>query len=111
QVAGDRPGDVVRDRGGADAALGSDHRDGAADRPRVGRGEQAGHRAHHVEHADRRHQVVAHPTAHQLAVEHDVIELADDDDAGAGVAYVGERIEAGQQVVTAAFRLDDDDVR
>ncbi len=35
-VACDRPGDVVRDRGSADAALGADDRERASDRLRVG---------------------------------------------------------------------------
>ena len=37
EIARDRPGDVVRDGGSADAALGADHGDDAADRLGVGR--------------------------------------------------------------------------
>ena len=110
QVAGDRPGDIVRDGRGADAALGAHDRDGAADRLGVGRREQAGDRPDHVDHGDRRHQVVAHAAAHELAIEHDVVELSDHDHARAGVADVGQRIEAGEQIVAAAFQFDDDHV-
>ena len=105
EIARDRPGDVVGDGGGADAALGADHGDDAADRLGVGRGEQAADRAHHVDRADRRDQVVADAAPDQLAVEHDVVGPADHDDAGAGVAELGERIEAGQDAVAAAVRL------
>ena len=64
QVARDRPGDVVGDGRGADAALGADHRDDAPDRLGVGRGEQPADRAHDVERADRRDQIVADAAAH-----------------------------------------------
>ncbi len=111
EVARDRPGDVVGDGRRADAALGADDRDDASDRLGVGRGEQPADRAHHVERADRRDQVVADAAAHQLAIEHDVVEPADHDDARAGVADLGERIEAGEQVVAAALGFDHDDVR
>ena len=111
QVARDRPGDVVRDGRGADAALGADHRDHAADRLGVRRGEQAADRAHHVERADRRDQVVADAAPHQLAIEHDVVVPADHDHPGAGVADLGERVEAGEQVLAAALRFEHDDVR
>ena len=110
-VARDRPGDVVRDRRGADAALGADHRERAADRLGVGRVEQAGDRADEVERADRRDQVVADAAPHHLAIEHDVVEMADHDHARAGVADLGERIEPVEQLLAAAVRLDDDDVR
>ena len=40
EIARHRPGDVVRDGRGADAALGADHRDDAADRLGIGCGEQ-----------------------------------------------------------------------
>ena len=73
--------------------------------------EQAGDRADEVERADRRDQIVADAAAHQLAVEHDVVEVADRDHARAGVADLGEHIEPVEQFVAAAIRLDDDDVR
>ena len=96
EVARDRPGDVVGDGGGADAALGADHREDAADRLGVRRGEQSADRAHDVDGADRRDQVVADAAPDQLAIEHDVVGAADHDDAGAGVADLGELVEAGE---------------
>ena len=100
----------MSDGGGADAALGADHRDDAADRFGVGRGEQAANRAHHVDGADRRNHVVADAAPNQLAVERDIVGPADHDDAGAGVAEFGQRIEAGQDAVAAAFRFQHDDI-
>ena len=97
EVARDRPGDIVGDGGGADAAFGADHRDDAADRLGVRRREQSANRAHDVERADRRDQVVADAAPDQLAVEHDVVDAADHDDARAGVADFGELIEAGRE--------------
>ena len=110
-VARDRPGDVVRDRRSADAALGADHRERAADRLGVGRVEQAGDRADDVDRSDRGDQVVADAAADHFAVEHDVVEVADHQHARAGVAHLGERIEPVEQLFAAAFVLDDDDVR
>ena len=54
QIARDRPGDVVGDGGSADAALGADHGDDAADRLGFRRREQVADRAHHVDRGDRR---------------------------------------------------------
>ena len=96
---------------GADAALGADDGDDAADRLGVGRREQAADRAHDVDRADRRDQIVADAAPHQLAVEHDVVDAADHDDARAGVADLGQLVEAAEHLVAAAVGLDDDDVR
>ena len=69
EIARDRPGDVVRDGGSADAALGADDGDDAADRLGVRRREQTADRAHDVEGVDRRDQVVADAAPHQFAIE------------------------------------------
>ena len=110
QIARDRPSDVVGDGGSADAALGADHGDDAADGLGFRRREQVADRPHHVDGGDRRDYVVADAAAHQFAIERDVVDLADHDDAGSGVAHGGEMVEAGQDVV-AAFGLQDDHVR
>ena len=110
QIARDRPGDVVGDGRGADAALGADHRDDAADRLRLGRREQVADRAHDVDRADRRDDVVADAAAHQLAIERDVVDAADHHDAGAGVADGRKLVEAGQDV-GAGVGLQHDHVR
>ena len=95
EIARDRPGDVVRDGRGADAALGADHGDDAADRLGIGLRIQAADRAHDVDGADRRDQVVADAAPRQLAIERDVVDAADDDHPRAGVADFGELIEPG----------------
>ena len=110
QVARDRPGDVVGDGGGADAALGADHRDDASDRLGFRRREQVADRAYHVDRHDRRDDVVADAAAHQFAIERDVVDAADHDHAAAGVADGGKLVEPGENVA-AALGLDDDDVR
>ena len=110
QVARDRPGDVVRDGGGADAALGADDGDDPADRLGFRRCEQAANRAHHVDGGDRRDHIVADAAADQFAIEADVVETADDDDAGSGIADGRQLVEAGQDIV-AAFGFQDDHVR
>ena len=51
QIARDRPGDVMGDGGRADAALGADDGDDAADRLGFRRREQVADRAHHVDGA------------------------------------------------------------
>ena len=110
QIARDRPGDIVRDGGCADAALGADDGDDPADGLGFRRREQAANRAHHVERVDRRDHVVADAAAHQFAIERDVVDAADHDDAGSGIAHGGELVEAGQDIV-AAFGFQDDHVR
>ncbi len=111
EIAGDRPADIVRDGGRADAALGADHRDDAADRLGVGRREQPAHRAHDVDGADRGDQIVADAAPRQLAVKRHVVDAADHDHPGAGVADFGELVEAVQDFVGMVFRLEQDDVR
>src|SRR5262249_53853832 len=110
EVPGDRPGDVVGDGGGADAAFGADDGDDAPHSLGFRRGEQVADRAHHVERGDRPDQIVADAAAHQLAIQRDVVDAADYHDAGAGVADRSELVEPGQDVV-AAFGLEDDDIR
>ncbi len=111
EIARDRPADVVRDGGGADAAFGADHGDDAADRLGVGLREQPADRAHDVDGADRRDQIVADAAPRQLAIERHVVDAADDDHARAGVADFGELVEPVQDFVGMVFRLEHDDVR
>ena len=110
QIARDRPGDVVGDGGRTDAALGADDGNDAADGLGFRRREQAADRAHDVDGADRGDDVVADATAHQFAIQRDVVDAPDHDHAGSGIADGGELIEAEEDVV-AAFGLQDDDVR
>src|SRR6185312_7725604 len=105
-----RPGDVVGDGGGTDATFGADHGDDAADRFRLGCREQVADRAHDVDRGDRRDDVVADATANQLAVQGNVVDAADYDHAGTGIADGGELIEPGQDVA-ADVGLEHDHVR
>ena len=98
-------------RGGADAALGADDGDDAADRLGVGRREQAAHRTHDLQCADRRDQIIAHAAPHQLAIERDVVHAADDDDPRRRVAYRRKLIEAAEDILAAVFGFENDDVR
>ena len=110
EIARDRPGDVVRDGGRADAALGADDGDDAADGLGLRRREQIADRTHHVERVDRRDHVVADAAAHQFAIKRDVVDPADHDDPGSGIADGGELIETGEDI-GAAFGFQDDHVR
>ncbi len=111
EIVRDREADIVGDGGRADAALGADHGDDAADRLGVGRRKQPADRAHDLQHVDRRNQIIADAAPHQLAIERDIVHAADDDDTRAGVAIIGELIEAGEDVVAAVLRFQNDDVR
>ena len=111
EIVRDREADIVRDGRGADAALGADHRDDAADRLGVGRRKQPADRPYDLQHVDRRNQIIADAATHQLAVQHDVVRAPDDNDTRAGVAVIGELIEPGEDVVAAVFQFENDDVR
>ncbi len=110
EIARDRPGDVVRDGGCADAALCPDDGDDPADGFGLRRREQAADRTHHVKRVDRRNDVVADAAAHQFAIKRDIVDTADHDDAGSGIAHGCELIEAGKDI-GAAFGFQDDHVR
>ena len=98
------------DGGGADAALGADDRDHPPERLGAGHAEQLGYRLDEVDDAERRHQIFADSARHQLPVENDVVELAENDDLGAGVAIFGELVELREQRVAVGGRLEHDDV-
>ncbi len=105
QVAGDRPADIVRDGGSADAALGADHGDDAADRLGFRRREQPADRADDVDGADRRDQIIADAAPRQVAVQRHVVDAADNDHARAGVANFGELIEPAERSSRRGFPL------
>jgi hypothetical protein len=100
----------VRHGRGADAAFGAHHRDDAAGGDGLGRREQAADRAHDVEHPDRADHVIVDAAAHQLAIGNVIGFVADDDDAGAGIADMGELVEEGHELAPAAA-LQHDHVR
>ena len=74
------------------------------------RREQTAYRTHHVERIDRRNYVVADAAAHQFPIKRDVVDTANYNDAGSGIAYGCELIEACKNV-TAALGFQDDHVR
>ena len=111
KIARDRPTDVMRDGGSADAALGADHGDNAADRLGIGRREQSADPAHDVDGADRRDQIFTHAAPRQFAIERHVVDAADHDHPRAGIADLGELIEPVQDFIGMVFRFDHDDVR
>ena len=102
QIARDRPGHVVRDGGCADAALGADDGDDAADGDGLRGREQAADRADDVDRLDRPNDVVADAAPHQLAIGRDIVGAADHHDAGSGVADGREFVEAGQDVAAGS---------
>ena len=105
EVAGDRPGDVVGDHRGADAALGADEGDGAAERLGGAIDVEVGDRLDDAHQVDRRDEIFADAALGEAAVELDVVDVADDDDLGAGVADLGQAVELGVEPVARQLRL------
>ncbi len=67
-IARDRPGDVVRDSGCADAAFCADDCDDPADGLCLQRRIQTANRAHYIKGINRPDHVVADPAAYQFAI-------------------------------------------
>ena len=79
---------------------------------RLGIAIEPGDRFDDLQLVQRRHQIFADALAHQLAIENDVVEMADDDDLGGGVADLGQLIElASIRSSRWAARLDDQHIR
>ncbi len=64
-----------------------------------------------MDRANRRDHVLADTAAQQFAVEHHIIDQADDHDLGAGIAALGELIELIEHLVALECGFDDDQVR
>ena len=110
KFAGDRPGDVVRDHRRADAALAADEGDRAAERVGAAVDIEIGRSLRISASVDRRDQIFADAAADEFAIEVDVVDMADDDDLGAGVADFGEAVELGIELVARQLRFDDDQI-
>ena len=108
---GDRPSEVVRNRGGADAAARADHGDDAAGERLVRVHIEPADRADEVERLHRRHDVFAHAAAHQLAEEGDIVDRADDDDLGAFLDHLRQAIQGVQHLLALHQRVEDQQVR
>ena len=106
-----RPGDVVAIGRGADAALGADEGDRRG-RPDRCRDRCRGWRWLSMSciGVERRDQIFADAALHQLAIEHDVVGVADDDHLGAGVADSASRSSSARICVARQAALDDDQV-
>ena len=105
------PRDVVADGRRTDATLGADERVDVTDRIGIRIVVEVGDAFHDLQRRHRRDQVFADAALQQLAVEHHVVGLADDDDLGAGVAALGQTVELVQQFEPRQPRFDDDEVR
>ena len=106
-----RPGRVVADGRRADAALGADERIDVADRLGLGIVVEIGDRLHQLQRRDRLDQVFADAALQQIAIEHDVVDVPDDDHLGARIAVLRQAIELGEDVLARQAALDDDEVR
>ena len=108
--SGDGKRGVVANRARARAALRADKSDGLADRPRLRIAVQAGQGLDDLEHAYGSDQVLADAAAQQLAIEHDVVEVADDHDLGGGVAKPGQAVEFREHGGAVEQGFDDDEI-
>ena len=108
QVPRHGPGRVVGHRGRADAALRPDKGDRAPDGIGAGLGEQLGHGAHHRQRLDGGDHVVAHPPAHQLAVQDHVVHVPYHHHLGSGVAGLRQGVEVAEDggALDVAFQHD-----
>ena len=70
-----------------------------------------GYRLHEFDDAERPNEIFAHPARDQLAIEDDVVDLAEDDDFRAGVAKLRKFIELLDQRVSVCGRLENYHVR
>ena len=95
----------------SDSPLGADDRDHAPEGLGAGHGEQLGNRLDEVDDAERRHQIFADPTRHQLPIENDVVEFPKDDDLGPRVTIFSELFELREQPITAGGGLEYDHIR
>ena len=105
------PRQIVGDGGGSNSPLGANDRDHTPKGLRAGHREQLGYRLDEVDDAERRHQIFADPTRHQLPVENDVIELAENDDLGPRIAIFSELFELAEQRLPTRGGFEHDDIR
>jgi hypothetical protein len=94
----------------ARSALRADKGDGLADRPYFRIAIQARQGLDDLEHAYGSDQILADAAAQELAIEHDVVEMADDHDLGGGVAEPRQAIEFREHGVAIEHGLDDDEI-
>ncbi len=107
---GDGPGDIVRDGRRPRSTLGRNKADGPPDGRRAVGGEQIGDGVDDRAAVGGHHQIFGHPGPDQAAIEHHVVDMADDDDAGRGVAHLGQLGQRRLDPVGRQRRFDDDEV-
>ena len=111
QSGGDRPGDVVRDRGRADAALGSVDGDDAPERRLAGLAVKTGNHANEIKDVDGFDEIFADAARDQGPIEFDVIGAPHNDDACRVIAELGERVEAGEEPRAFSPCFQHEDIR
>ncbi len=111
QGRGDGEGDVVANGARPGTTLGADKGHDPAEGRRFGVGMDGGEAIDELRHAERRHDIVAHAAPQQLAIEQDVVDMADGDDLGGRIADLGEAIEIREHLVAVEERLDDEEAR
>src|SRR5690606_11093436 len=82
----DAPADIVGQRRGTDTALGADKGDGTAERRRFRVDEDGRDDGNDLRQRHWRHHIFGHAGADEIAIETDIVVVADDDDLGTGVA-------------------------
>ena len=110
QVLRDRPGDVVRHGRTARAAFGRHKGDGTPDRRRAFDRKQVGNGRDDLAGARGQDDIFGDARADQLAIEHDVIGVAENDETGRRVADLGEASESRGNFGGRQAGLDDDQV-
>ena len=101
----------MSDRRRSNSTLGADDRDHPPKRLGPRHGEQLGHRLNELDDAERGDQIFADPARDELPIENDVVELAEDDYLGPGVAILRQLLELLEQRVSACGSLEDHHVR
>ena len=107
---GDGEGGVVADGARAGAAFSADKGNDLTHRPRLRIGVDGRNALDDLHHLDRGHDIFADAAAQELAIEQHVVDMADGNDLGAGIADLGETVEFAQHVRAVEQGFDDDQV-
>ena len=110
EQVGHRPADVVGDRRGSDPALCADESNGPPDWFALGINKDARYDRDYVCQRNRGDHILRNAGPDEIAVERDVVVMADYDDFRARIAIFGELPEAFEQLTRLAAGLDDDQI-
>ena len=100
----------MRQRRGAHAAARADEGDDAADGRGIGIEIEAGNHFDQMQRMNRRDQIFADAAAHQLAIELHVVDAADDEDLGGGIADFGQAVDFLERGLALKPRLHDQQI-